>query len=121
MGLKKSLFTNVAKTAFSIAGEAIFGATYHQKGAQSYDTNTRIVSYAAEIDLPIDVFEEAYKTFQIDGQIIKAGDTKFVCIQDDLAAAPQVNEWLTVEGVKYIIVSISKDPINATWIFQCRV
>jgi len=32
MGLSKALFTNVARTAFSIAGEAVKAATYHQDG-----------------------------------------------------------------------------------------
>ena len=133
MGLSKSFFTKVAKTVFSVAGDAIKSGTYHQKGKQDYNPNTRKVNYVDSyeygtgelsdqtLDHALDVFEEKYKAFQIDGQIIKAKDTKFICIQDDLAIEPKVNEWLTVENVKYLIVSIEPDPIKATWIFQCRV
>lgn len=132
MGLSKGLFTNVAKTIFSVAGEGAKTATYHQKGVPVYDANKRQLENRDEyntatgliedqnLDHVIDVVEEFYLASQFDGETIKTGDTKYLIIQDDLPIQPQVNEHLTVEGVKKRIVGIEKDLMNVTWSLQCR-
>ena len=130
MGLSKSLFTNAARTIFSVAGDGVKGAIYHQDGLETYDPVTRKVSQVDSYregvledetkDHKIDVVEEKFLNSQYNNSEVLEGDTQYLIIQDDFLIVPQVNAFLTVEGVKYKVKGVSKDLMNVMWILHCR-
>ena len=130
MGISKSLFTNVARTIFNVAGDGVKGAIYHQDGLEIYDPDTRKVSQVdsyregvledEDKDHQIDVIEEKFLNSQYNNSETLEGDTQYLIIQDDFIIVPQANAHITVEGVKYIIKAVGKDLMNVMWILHCR-
>ena len=63
-----------------------------------------------------------YSDHSIDGTIILVGDRKILLIGNSIAGGivPQQNDGITIEGVRYTIINIKRDPAAATYLCQGR-
>lgn len=64
----------------------------------------------------VDTYSAAEKSAS--GSTIAATDRKIVILAKTLAAVPELNDAIIVDGVDRNVVAIESDPAGATWILQ---
>lgn len=68
-------------------------------------------------------FIDSYKTYQITGTSVQAGDKKILIIGDTLptGVVPEMNDRIIAEGTEHVIASLpERDPAAATYVCQAR-
>lgn len=66
-------------------------------------------------------FVAEYEARQVDGSIIRAGDRQVIIMGATLAGvAPAPSDHVTVDGERYVVVRVERDPAAATYTCQAR-
>lgn len=58
----------------------------------------------------------SYSAYETDGQAIGIHDVKLICLQSEVTGMPMIDDVINDMRV----LSIAKDPANATWVMQLR-
>ncbi len=63
-----------------------------------------------------------YRDAEIDGTVVLANDRKVLLIGNSIVGlvVPEQNDGVTIEGVRYTIINIKRDPAAATYLCQAR-
>ena len=108
MGFRE-LAQNLAKTAFSIAGNIMESVTYTAKGAAQYDPETGETAQSSTPSTVLMMFA-AYAKQEVDGESILATDVKGWVLAADLAAAPNIGDEITRGDETFVVQQKKTDP-----------
>lgn len=63
-----------------------------------------------------------YTDGQIDGMLVQVGDRIVLLIGNSIdgLAVPEPGDGVTIEGVRYFVVRVKRDPAAATYVCQAR-
>lgn len=120
----KSIFQNAAVAIHSAFGDINTSVTYQKRdldASTTYDPATGIFTEPAEQNQSISGIFTSYKTEDIDNITIHANDRKFMIPFSDIDFTPEERDYLVQGTNKFEIISISKDPADAEYIFQLRL
>lgn len=119
MGLR-SLIAGAVATAFVAIGDLKESVSYYAYSASSsYDPDTGNVTRTETLTTVSGKFLQ-YSAREIDGEVIKPRDEKFIFQQASLATDPIPNDRLVFGGKTWEVVGVTQDPAGATWELQVR-
>ncbi len=66
--------------------------------------------------------QDDYNENEIDGDLVRVGDRKILLIGNSIAelVVPKPNDEVTIEGRRYTVVRVKRDPAAATYLCQGR-
>ncbi len=119
MGLKDTI-AGALNAGFAALDDLKKTVTYKTQGVGIYVPSTGTFT-RVETDLStLGIFMD-YHAREIDGAQIKPHDMKFLLQQNKLSVAPKENDrLLCTDGKYWEVISIKKDPADATWELQLR-
>lgn len=120
MALKGTIAKAVA-SAFKALSDVKEDVTYwsHQ-GSSSYDPQTGTYT-RAEVDYEFAGVFQGYDAAEVDGELIKSTDQKFLFQQASLPVKPSLLDRVSrADGTQWQIQNIRQDPASVTWELQLR-
>lgn len=61
-----------------------------------------------------------YNSFEVLDDSVMRGDVRLICLQSEVTQEPKADDIITQGDSKYRVVSIAKDPVNASYSIQLR-
>jgi hypothetical protein len=120
MGLQET-FKAAAQTAVAAFGNVGKSVTYTSvSGNAVYDPTTG-TSVQPTTDYPaIIVIFDSFEAQQINQTTVRSFDQKAMIPVENLSVTPGLDDYLTVNGVRWNVVNSETDPADALWILQVR-
>lgn len=75
---------------------------------------------ASQVTFSCKAIKDNYSAFDLQNKDIIAGDAKILILANSLAATPQPNDRVTVQGQTFAVINSKIDPANALWECQGR-
>jgi hypothetical protein len=118
MGLKEA-FQKAAIAAFNAAGNVKKSAVYTSNPNPTYTPST---GYVTEIptNYSVTAIREDFKFNDIDGDKVKPEDTKWLILYSELEIALKENDYVTIDSIRWNVVSWQLDPADAVWTIHVR-
>ena len=119
MGLQE-VFKAAAQTAVLAFGNVGKSITYTAvSGNAVYDPTTG-ASVQPTTDHTVTVIFDSFEAQQINQTTVRSFDQKVMIPVEDLSATPGLDDYLTVDSVRWNVVNSETDPADALWILQIR-
>jgi hypothetical protein len=122
MGLKDDLQKDIAAAFNNDLADAVspFVLTHFDKGEGVYDTSTGLYTGDSTDYSSRGVFGD-YDQMERANAHIEATDVKLIVLQNKISVEPSLRDTITQENSKtYRIITVFKDPVNATYKLQIR-
>lgn len=73
-------------------------------------------------DLACRGIQDDYNTNEIDGTLVRVGDRKILLIGNSIVGlvVPKPSDQITIEGTRYTVIRVERDPASATYLCQGR-
>ena len=78
---------------------------------------------STSVDYPCKGIADDYRDAEVDGTIVQMNDRKILLTGNSIsggAVVPEQTDGITIEGVRYTIINIKRDPAAATYLCQSR-
>jgi len=120
MGLKET-FQNAAETiidAFDNVAES--DVPYHSLGSFAYNATTGGQTESGGTDITIKYIPDEIKSEEIQDRDIKLTDKKLLVANNDISVEPKVNDYTTLDSIKWNVNWVETDPAEALYEIYIR-
>jgi len=117
----RALVKDLVEQTFTGIGDLAETATFHRVTSDgTYNPSTGTTTDTiTNVTLPKVVLAK-YKKAETDGETIRETDQKVLIPYNDLTTKPETVDYLTINGVRWEIVSVEGVPGDSLWILQAR-
>lgn len=116
----RALIARAVGAGMTALGDIKESITYKSYSASSsYDADSGTVTRTETSTTLSGVFMD-YTNREIDGEVIRPRDQKFLFRQALLAVAPTLNDRIVRSGKTWEVFGVEQDPAAATWTLQVR-
>ena len=121
MGLKETIQSAVNKGFGSLSTMRETVILKSSNDNPTYSPTAQTISFD-EDDVEVVGLFARYNIREIDGQVVKRFDQKFIAPQANFGGvSPQsIDRLIRADGTEWSIINVSKDPADAVWVLQVR-
>lgn len=115
-----TVFNNAAKTALDAVGDLKVAFGFVSKGTPTYDPSTGTYT-STDITDSLEGVLYDFENREVDGEVVKRGDSKILIKQADIAQPERNYDSVTQGSKTWDIVSVQSVPGDSIAIFHVRL